>query len=436
MSDRRTVLRPPIPRPFPLRPFLFVSAAVALAACADPSDERSAEPSLAAETIDPARAAALQALPYLGGTTKSAADDRAGPVPLHDPVRCAGGPRLYTTQDLSRADLIDPAGNLLHSWSHSPSFRWEHAELLPQGDLVVVGVDPHQWPDEQEFVRIADESRYLLRLDRRGNLLWKRKITAHHDVELGPRGSLTALTFERRTLRAIHPIFPVRDDQIALLDPRDGTLSEQRGLLTTLLDRPSRFRLLPVHPSKLGGPPWIDLFHANSVEWMRREHLFGTHPLYAPNHLLLCFRHQSRVAIFDWEKNEVLWSWGAGTISGPHDAQLLDTGNILLFDNGLGRDHSRAIELDPRTDEIVWQFRSDPPTDFYTESKGSAQRLANGNTLLAESDAGRAIEITPAGEIVWEFLCPHESAPGERAAIVRMLRIDPGRLEWLFPHLD
>ncbi len=431
MPDRRTEFRSPIPL-FPA-PWLV---AIALAACGGSPEDSPASSPPEAKGIDPARVAAIQALPYLGGTTKSAGGDHDTPILLHDRSRCAGDPRLYTTQDLSRADLIDPSGALLHTWSHSPSFRWEHVELLPQGDLIVVGVDPHQWPDEREFVRIADESRHLLRIDRRSEVLWKRQITAHHDAEIGPKGSLTTLTFERRDIRRIHPILPVRDDQIAFLDPRDGTLREQRGVLATVLAHPARFRLIPVHPSELGGPPWIDLFHANSVEWMRHDHLFGTDPLYASNYLLLCFRHQSRVAIFDWEKNEVLWSWGAGTISGPHDAQLLDTGNILLFDNGLGRDYSRAIELDPRTDEIVWQYLSDPPTDFYTESKGSVQRLPNGNTLLAESDAGRAIEVTPTGEIVWEFFCPHESAPGERAAIVRMRRIDPSRLDWLFPHLD
>ena len=93
-----------------------------------------------------------------------------------------------------------------------------------------------------------------------------------------------------------------------------------------------------------------------------------------------------------------------------------------MFDNGLGRKYSRLIELDPLTEEIVWEYKADPPTDFFTLSRGSVQRLPNGNTLAAESDRARAFEVTPEGDIVWEFLCPHEVEPGRRATISRMKR--------------
>ena len=117
----------------------------------------------------------------------------------------------------------------------------------------------------------------------------------------------------------------------------------------------SIFPLQEVESSNLGGDPWIDVFHSNSVEWMARDELFGTHPLYHPEHVLVSFRHQDRVAIFDMRERVPVWTWGQGEILGPHDAQLLPGGTILLFDNGLGRKWSRAIEVDPRTDEIVWE---------------------------------------------------------------------------------
>jgi hypothetical protein len=117
----------------------------------------------------------------------------------------------------------------------------------------------------------------------------------------------------------------------------------------------------------------------------------------------------------------VVWSWGRGQISGPHDAQVLENGHILLFDNGLSRGWSRAIEIDPLTGQIVWEYHGRPPESFFTVGRGSAQRLPNGNTLLAESDRGRALETTAGGQIVWEFICPYRSNQGERAAIVRMI---------------
>ncbi len=101
---------------------------------------------------------------------------------------------------------------------------------------------------------------------------------------------------------------------------------------------------------------------------------------------------------------------------------MLEDGHILLFDNGLGRGWSRAVEMDPVSGKITWEYRASPPESFYTASKGSVQRLANGNTLLAESDKGVAFEVTTAGEVVWRFICPHKVERGERAAIVRMVR--------------
>ena len=143
--------------------------------------------------------------------------------------------------------------------------------------------------------------------------------------------------------------------------------------------------------------------------------------------MLVCFRNQQRIAVLDWDAGEIVWAWGRGRISGPHDAQVLASGNILLFDNGLGRGWSRGVEMDPSTGDIVWEWRADPPEAFFTMSKGSIERLPNGNTLMAESDRGRAIEVTPAGEVVWEYECPYETGPGERAVIVRVRH---------FPHAD
>jgi hypothetical protein len=68
----------------------------------------------------------------------------------------------------------------------------------------------------------------------------------------------------------------------------------------------------------------------------------------------------------------------------------------------------------------VWEWHADPPESFFTRSRGSAQRLPNGNTLLAESRAGRAIEVGPDGDVVWEWLCPYLTPEGERYTIVRM----------------
>ena len=41
---------------------------------------------------------------------------------------------------------------------------------------------------------------------------------------------------------------------------------------------------------------------------------------------------------------------------------------------------------------------------------GQQQRQPNGNLLISEPEAGRAIEVTPAGKIVWQYVNGY--APG------------------------
>jgi outer membrane protein assembly factor BamB len=135
--------------------------------------------------------------------------------------------------------------------------------------------------------------------------------------------------------------------------------------------------------------------------------------------------------VIDWDAKKVVWAWGQGEVSGPHDAVVLPSGNFLLFDNGLGRGWSRIVELDPKTRKIVWEYRAPQQESFYSQTRGANQRLPNGNTLIAQSDSGRAFEVTRDGEIVWEFLNPNLSE-GKRGALVRLRRIESGVVEgWL-----
>jgi hypothetical protein len=61
---------------------------------------------------------------------------------------------------------------------------------------------------------------------------------------------------------------------------------------------------------------------------------------------------------------------------------------------------SRVLEIDPGTGSIVWSYdgTESDPLDSYI--RGGAQRLADGNTLISESTAGRIVEVAPDGTIV------------------------------------
>jgi len=185
---------------------------------------------------------------------------------------------------------------------------------------------------------------------------------------------------------------------------------------------PGLFPLQKIEPMTQGGKAWVDLFHCNAIEWMSHAELTTRNTLYALDNILVTFRHQDRVAIFNWPRRELVWAWGQGQLDGPHDAQTLENGNLLIFDNGLARGWSRVIELDPLQNRIVWEFKAKNPTDFFTKSKGSSQRLPNGNTLICCSDAGRVFEVNRDQEIVWDYRSPHKNSAGQRATIFRAKR--------------
>jgi outer membrane protein assembly factor BamB len=144
---------------------------------------------------------------------------------------------------------------------------------------------------------------------------------------------------------------------------------------------------------------------------------------------MLCFRNVNQIAILERETKSILWVWGEGELQWPHHPTMLDDGNILIFDNGVGREYSQVIEVDPPTGRIVWRYVGNPPQAFYSFSKGSAQRLPNGNTLICDSDNGRALEVTAEGETVWEWYNPAETEDGKRIVVYRMTRLSPESVE-------
>lgn len=142
----------------------------------------------------------------------------------------------------------------------------------------------------------------------------------------------------------------------------------------------------------------------------------------------------------NWPSGAVVWQIGPnfdgapyGPISGQHHPHMIPTGlpgegNILVFDNGsragFGRDpageltsalyergYSRVLEIDPVTDELVWSYEQpeagpDGTPVFNAFNLSSSQRLENGNTFIDEGNTGRLFEVSPNGEIVWEFQSP------------------------------
>ena len=132
--------------------------------------------------------------------------------------------------------------------------------------------------------------------------------------------------------------------------------------------------------------------------------------------ILASYRPTSTVIRISRKTGKIVWKLGPPTVAGQHAPTLLENGNVLIFDNGPHRlddsvPYSRAIEVDPATNAIVWKYQDKPAWNFFSPRMGCAQRLPNGNTLITESSFGRFFEVTKEGEIVWEYINPFFGKP-------------------------
>ena len=400
-------------------------AALPLAACGEraarPLEERlAAQPGFWFEARPDAaleqRQRELAAMGYADGYVPVPA---ATGVTLHDRERAQPGLNLYSSGHGPEAFLIDMEGDVLHRWSlpydalagappmeHPSQVGWRRVRLLADGSLLAI-----------------HGGLALIKIDRDSRLVWLFPGHAHHDLELLPDGRVLTLTRRLRIVDGLSAREPVVEDFVTVLSA-DGELLLEVSLIEALRTSSSFGKVVAVarRPDQAqrlttGGVEALDLLHANSIQTLDGRHV-GLHPAFAAGNVLVCLRELDALVVVNLQRRRVVW-YREGAWLAPHDPRLTDEGHLLIFDN-MGHDgYSQVLELDPLTGEELWAFRGDPPESLYSTFCGTARRLANGNTLLTESCNGRALEVTPAGAVVWAFHSPHRA--GEERELVAVL---------------
>ena len=336
-----------------------------------------------------------------------------------DAQKALAGYTLFTTLSGDQTYLIDMQGEVARTWQAPAPWKPYYGYFLESGNLLL------RCTTGKETWGFGGASGAVIELDWDGNVVWQfEHPTLHHDhcrlrngntvvlawevldpdiaahIQGGVPGSEMApgvldedfcwvpdLAAQSGTER---PAGTVVSDAVFEVDPGGNVVWEWHG--SDHLD-PQLDVICPLE----GRQEWT---HGNGVDEM------------ADGSLILSFRQTSTILTIDRPTGKVLWRWGPGTVSHQHDPVPLDTGNILLFDNGehrlRGSCHSRVVELNPRTGEIEWQYVGSPPLAFFSTGISGAQRLPNANTLICEGRTGRLFEVTPGGDIVWEFVNPYE----------------------------
>jgi hypothetical protein len=362
-------------------------------------------------------AAQLQALGYLEGYEPPSA---ASGVLIHDKERALPGYNLYVSAHAPAAHLMNMSGQVVHRWERTyreicpdgardgpGQNHWRRAKLLDNGDLLVV------------FDYYA-----LVRLDRDSVPIWTLCGAYHHDVTWDSEGRIYALRTARASTRGGRPAASAIDDRLEQISPTGEVLSSTS--LLAALERSPFSQLLDQVP----GP---DKLHTNTIAVLEGPGVERSRH-FSAGQILLSFRNLDLLAVLNLESEELGWAT-TGPWKAQHEPVLLDSGRLLLFDNLGWGEASRIVEYDPDTKSLGWSYPKAPSSSFFSPVCGSQQRLSNGNTLIVESTAGRAIEVTSNGEVVWEFRSSHRVDRNGEALVALMgnlYRVAVGEVEpWL-----
>lgn len=316
-----------------------------------------------------------------------------------DPSRAQPGYTLFAPMyGDGSVYLIDMDGRVVHTWClpYRPGLC---GHLLGNGHLLYGGKILEDVDRFEAWPRVKGGA--VLEVDWFGRVLWEvRHPDHHHDARRLRNGNVLLLCS-----RAV---------------PAQLMSRIQGGLPGTEADSVMYSDYL-VEMTITGEVVW---------EWRTWEHLDpATHPITLQDrrsewthansvaemddgNLVVSFRNISTVIMIERSTGQIAWELGSPPLAQQHTPLPLSNGNLLIFDNGTHRrDHpgaySRVVEVDPRTSTITWEYTDPSLFEFFSPYLGNAQRLANGNTLICEGCHGRIFEVTPSGEVVWEYVSPY-----------------------------
>lgn len=324
-------------------------------------------------------------------------------VTLYIPGACYDGYTIYSPVESPYVYMIDMNGEVVHVWAVNIQ-RDDEKEGVTIGTTYC-----YKYLKNRNLLVLVDGFG-LKEIDWDSCVVWQYRIKGvHHDfVRLGNGNTLILY----RELKKSPPIFekPVYNDSLREVTPSGETVWEWHSV-----DHFEDFGFSKEAQSLIlkEGEDWL---HTNTVDVL------------PDGNIMTCFRHLGMIAIVDKATGKFIWKYD--NLIGPHHPNMIENGNIIVYDNGgwsgypvKFRDYTRLVEINPKTNKIVWEYSYLPPnwvrthrshhlqarhrSQFYSRAWGSIQRLPNGNTLTLDATGGRLFEITSEGEIVWEFVNPY-----------------------------
>lgn len=386
-------------------------------------------------------------------------------VAIYDPAKAYNSYVLFAGQD-RKTHLIDLNGNEVHQWKYNgfPPVFIDPAINGGKRGHVLVQIAGETGGRQNNSVQSIGE------VDWHGNVVWQwggasvqdaysgagtatdasgygTSIRQHHDWRRLPNGNTVIL---------VNYVIPVTgwkaekllEDAVFEVNPQGEVVWKWAAFehLDEFGFSPSALQLLKDSVTRSDPSIPFDYLHFNNLSVVGPNKWFDQgDQRFHPDNLLFDSREANVIGIIDKKTGKIVWRIGpdypssigqnavprpVDQISGQHDAHIIEkglpgAGNLLVFDNQgqagyppafIGtQPRSRVLEIDPIKKEIVWQYTGAdsgrPAYTFYSSYISSARRLSNGNTLIAEGMNGRIFQVTPKGEIVWEYISPYFREP-------------------------
>jgi hypothetical protein len=291
--------------------------------------------------------------------------------------------------------------------------------LFPNGDILVL------W-----------ELFGLFKLDRDSRVLWAVAEHVHHDLVVTEAGEIAHLQAERKMIsgiaerRAIEDYIVVRDEGGRKL--RWLAMSDALRNADWLFLRRAFWARALTRGYGLSEKGLYDPFHTNSLRLLSGLEAAQLGESFRAGDALVSLAMLDTIAILDMETGTTRW-WQQGPFGMQHQPQPTPDGGIILFNNFLTAERSSVVTLDPKTRQVIREYTGPETEPLHSRRSGRVQVLRNGNVLIVETDGGRALEVTPAGELVWQYRSPYRAGKnGDLVANLYSLdRVGATQTRWL-----
>lgn len=359
-----------------------------------------------------------------------------GPPPIVNSGRAQPGLNLVTEIDGEAlvAKVMDLDGKELQVWNLDWFTLWPDATHVPER------LRPRSRPGthvhgavllEQGDLVFNFEHLGLLRVDRRGAVVWRLPYQTHHSVLRGDDGNLWVCgQREHEAPLAAFPnlVPPFVEDMLLVVAP-DGRIVKEWSVLELLRSSGREGLYCLANLDNFSTAVSGDVTHLNHVEPFPAGMAPG---FFQPGDVLVSLRNNNTVFVFERSSGRIKFSC-TGLFVRQHDPHFVSGDTFSVFDNHAvgGQDpqpQSRILLVQAPSQAVQTYYAGTPQQPFFTPILGRHQWLPNGHLLITDSCAGRAFELDAKREVVWWYINYVE--PGVVGAVEQVERIPLGCAAW------